>query len=421
MVGGEISLGRFRLDVARRELRRDGRSVRLGSRALDILFVLAAAEGALVTKDELMARVWPGVVVAENNIHVHISALRRALDDNGAGESAIVTVPGRGYRLVRSPGSPAADRSALGQSLPVPDEPSLAVLPFLNLSADPKQEYFADGIAEDIITALSRYPSLFVIARSSCFTYKGRAVGVKEVGRELGVRYVLEGSLRKAGNRIRVGVQLVEAETGSHLWAERYDRNLADIFAVQDEITQVVTVAIAPAIADAELRRAMRRPPDSLDAWLAYQRGLWHLGKATGDDNLLAVKFFEQAIDLDPTFSGAYGGLAMARATAADFQGRFLTETENEVAALARRAVTLDPANSEARSTLASVLYRRADYDGAVAEAESALATCPNLAHAHGVLGAVLVFSGRPQRGLAALEINIRLDPRGPQRVIRLN
>src|SRR5262249_399204 len=158
------------------------------------------------------------------------------------------------------------------------------VLPFTNMSTDPEQEFFADGIAEDIITAMSRYPSLFVIARNSSFTYKGRAVDVKQVGRELGVRYVLEGSLRKSGNRIGVTAQLIEAESGNHVWAERYDRDVSDIFAVQDEITEAVTIAIAPAIADAERQRAMRRPPGSLDAWGAYQRGLWHLSRFTAED-----------------------------------------------------------------------------------------------------------------------------------------
>ena len=201
------------------------------------------------------------------------------------------------------------------------------MLPFTNMSSDPEQEFFADGIAEDIITALSRYPSLFVIARNSCFTYKGRAVDVKQVGRELGVRYVLEGSLRKSGNRIRVTAQLVEAETGKHVWAERYDRDLADIFALQDEIAEAVTIAIAPAIADAEQHRAMRKPPGNLDAWAAYQRGLWHLSKYTVDDNSLAEKYFRQAIDLDPTFSGGYGCLAAAQSRAADFQTRDLPET----------------------------------------------------------------------------------------------
>jgi len=150
--------------------------------------------------------------------------------------------------------------------VPLPDKPSLAVLPFSNMSSDLEQEFFSDGIAEDVITALSRYPELFVIARNSCFTYRGRAVDMKQVGRELGVRYVLEGSVRKAGNRVRVTAQLIEAEAGNHVWANRYDRDLADIFALQDEITEAVATAVAPAIADSERQRAMRKPPGRLDA-----------------------------------------------------------------------------------------------------------------------------------------------------------
>jgi len=215
------------------------------------------------------------------------------------------------------------------------------------------------AFAEDVITALSRFPSLFVIARNSSFTYKGRTVHVKEIGRELGVRYVLEGSLRKSGNRIRVTGQLVEAETGNHVWAERYDRDLVDIFAVQDEITGAVTIAIAPAIADAEQHRAMRKPPGTLDAWAAYQRGLWHLCKANIEDNTLAQKFFQQAINLDPGFAGGYRGLAGARSQSIDFHGQNLPEMVGSVEALARRAVALDGADAEARSRLADVLALR--------------------------------------------------------------
>jgi adenylate cyclase len=306
-------------------------------------------------------------------------------------------------------------------SLALPDKPSVAVLPFTNMSGDPEQEFFADGIAEDIITALSRYPSLFVIARTSCFTYRGRAVDVKQVGRELGVRYVLGGGLRKAGNRIRATAQLVEAETGKHVWAERYDRDLADIFAVQDEITEAVTIAIAPAIDNAEQHRAMRKPPGSLDAWATYQRGLSHLSKATPDDNSLAEKFFQQAIDLDPTFSGAYGGLALALLAAPNFQTRGLLETLSSAEAVARRAVALDSGDAEARSYLGQALWMRGDYEGALAEAERALATTPNLALAHHMLGAALIFSGRPKEGLAALERSIRLDPRHPRSAVRLH
>jgi adenylate cyclase len=272
-----------------------------------------------------------------------------------------------------------------------------------------------------VITALSRYPSLFVIARNSSFTYKGRAVDVKQVGRELDVRYVLEGSLRKSGNRIRVTAQLVEAETGKHVWAERYDGDLADIFAVQDEITEAVTIAIAPAIAEAERRRAMRKPPGSLDAWTAYQRGLWHLSKFTSNDASLAEKFFRRAIDLDPAFAHAYVGLAIAGTETAEFHGHGLPEALSSMEALARQAVGLNGSDAEARSLLSNSLWTRGDYAGAQAEAERALATTPNLAFAHHMLGSTLIFSGRPKEGIAAIERSIRLDPRHPRSAVRLN
>jgi adenylate cyclase len=342
-----------------------------------------------------------------------------AFEDLGEQTLKNIARPLQVYRVC---GSEAGGRmSSVQSSLALPDKPSVAVLPFTNMSSDPEQEFFADGIAEDIITALSRYPSLFVIARNSSFTYKGRAVDVKLVGHELGVRYVLEGSLRKSGSRIRVTAQLVEAETGKHVWAERYDRDLADIFAVQDEITEAVTIAIAPAIADAEQQRGMRKPPGSLDAWAAYQRGLWHLSKSTPDDISLAEKFFQQAIDLDPTFSGAYGGLAGAQDQAAYFFKRDLVEALSLAEALARQAVALDGADAEARSLLGHVLWRRGDYEGALSEAERALATAPNLAFAHQTLGATLIFSGRPKEGVAALERSIRLDPRDPRSAVRLS
>jgi adenylate cyclase len=418
---GEISFGRFRIDLARRELRRDNKPVRLGSRARDILCLLASAGGAVVSKDEVMARVWPGVVVEENNLRVHIRALRKALEEGG-GENCIVTVPGRGYRLLPPQEPSAADPAPeRGLPVPLPDKPSIAVLPLANMSSDPDQEFFADGIAEEVITALSRYPSLFVIARNSSFTYKSRAVDVKQVGRELGVRYVLEGSLRRAGNRIRVTAQLVEAETGKHVWAERYDRDLADIFVVQDEIAQAATIAVAPAIADAERHRALRKPPGSLDAWAAYQRGLWHLSNGNAEDNALAEKFFQRAIDLDPSFAGGYKGLALAQGEAANFQGRGLPGALSSAEVLVRSAVALDGADAEAFSLLGDALRRRGDYEGAVAEIERALTMSPNLALAHAMLGATLIFSGRPKEGLVALQTGIRLDPRDPRSGTRLN
>jgi adenylate cyclase len=358
----------------------------------------------------------PGGICISRTVRDQIrDKLPYSFEDLGEQSVKNIARPVRVYRLGvgaligLSAEPPAAAAKA---PLPLPDKPSVAVLPFANMSNDPEQEFFADGISEDIITALSRYPSLFVIARNSSFTYKGRSIDVKQIGRELSVRYVLEGSLRKSGNRIRVTAQLVETETGNHVWAERYDRDLADIFAVQDEISEAVTIAIAPAVADAERQRAMRKPPDSLDAWTAYQRGLWHHSKSTPHDNALAQKFLKQAIDLDPDFSGSYAGLARAQHQANDFGTSGLPETLSSVEALARRAVALDGADAEARSALANTLWRRGDYEGALAEAERALDTAPNLAHAHHMVGVILIHSGRPKEGLVAIERSVRLNPR---------
>jgi adenylate cyclase len=362
----------------------------------------------------------PGGICVSAAVREHVGTrVAATFTDAGAQQVKNIAEPVHVFRVAASGAPQPADAPA---TPPLPDKPSIAVLPFQNMSSDPEQEFFADGIAEDIITALSRYPSLFVIARNSCFTYKGRAVDVKQVGRELGVRYVLEGSLRKSANRIRVTAQLVDAETGNHLWAERYDRDLADIFAVQDEITDAVTIAIAPAVAGAEQQRAMRKPPGSLDAWAAYQRGSWHYSKTGPENCALAQKFFQTAIDLDPNFAGGYCGLAEAlHQEARLYLTRSLTDAQDLGEKLARRAVTLDGADAEARASLGFVLMACGDYDSALAEAEKALAISPNLASAHGVLGATLVYSGRPKQGLASLETCLRLDPRGPWSAIRLN
>jgi adenylate cyclase len=344
-------------------------------------------------------------------------------DVEDAGEQLLKNIarPVHVYRIIINPARPAATPKADVSMLALPDKPSIAVLPFTNMSGDPEQEFVSDGVAEDVITALSRYPSLFVIARNSSFTYKGRSVDVKQVGRELGVRYVLEGSVRKAGNRIRVTAQLIEAGTSNHVWAERYDRDLADIFPVQDELTQALTTALAPAIAGAEVRRAMRKPPESLDAWAAYQRGLWHLSKATPDDEATSEKFFKQAIDLDPAFAGGYSALALYQLQAAAiYQKLDLRNAQRSAEALARRAVGLDGADAEARSCLGWALQACGDAEGALAETERALSMSPNLAIAHGHRGATLIFAGRQTEGLTALETCIRLDPRDPYLAVRL-
>src|SRR5499426_3186015 len=298
MSGEEVKFGPFRFDPARRELSREGVPVRLGGRALDILAVLASAKGELVTKDELLSQVWPGRVVEENSLAAQVSALRKVLDEGNSGQSRLASVSGRGYRLI--------GLSATLSGPPLPDKPSIAVLPFQNLSDDPQQDYFADGIVEDIITSLSRIRWLFVIARNSSFAYKGRASDVKQVGRALGVRYLLEGSVRKSANRLRIAGQLIDASSGAHLWADRFEGTIEDVFELQDQVTGSVVGAIAPRLLQAEIERARRKPTESLDAYDLFLHGLASLYKFTKEGNEEALRLFYKVVELDPDYAAAY-------------------------------------------------------------------------------------------------------------------
>ena len=276
MAHNELSFGPFRIDLDRRELTHEGARVQVSGRALDILCVLASANGEIVSKDELMTRVWPGFVVEENNIQVHVSALRKALDARKTGHNYLLTVPNRGYRLIGLQPTPPTTSGASDdrKGLPVSHKPSIAVLPFQNMSGDPEQEYFTDGMVDEIITGLSRIKWLSVISRNSTFIYKNKPVAIKEVANKFGVRYVLEGGVRKSGNRVRITAQLIDAETDAHLWAEQYDRVLEDVFALQDEITMHVIGAIEPSLRKAEIDRVKRQRPDNLNAYDLVLRSL---------------------------------------------------------------------------------------------------------------------------------------------------
>ena len=307
----QLHFGRFRLDVGQRRLFRDGALVGLAGKALDILYVLATAKDKVVTKDELMAQVWPGLVVEENNIQVHVSALRKALDEGATGQSVIVTVPGRGYRFSAplSKVDPEASTNEAQHPAPIPGT-SVAVLPFTNMSGDPDQEYFADGIVEDIITGLSRIKWVVVIARNSSFIYRGKAVDVKQVGRELGSRYVLEGSVRKDHDRVRITAHLIDTDTGAHLWAARYDRVLDDVFALQDEIAMSVIGAMEPSLRKVEIERVKRKRPDSLDAYDLVLRALPFVHTSMPSAADAAIPLLQKALELDPNYAGAHALLA---------------------------------------------------------------------------------------------------------------
>jgi adenylate cyclase len=327
--------------------------------------------------------------------------------------------PVRVYRIVLgegTDGSDAGDASSGGPAaLELPDKPSIAVLPFSNMSGDPEQDYFADGITEDIITALSRVRWLFVIARNSTFSYKGTSPDVRQVSRDLGVLYVLEGSVRKGGNRIRITAQLIEATTGRHVWADRYDRDLGDVFALQDELTETLIAAIEPELSSAERERAIRKPPETLDAWSWFQRGLWHHYRFTKEDNAEAQVLFRKAIALDPNFSRALA--ALAHALYWDTLFGFTDtpqETLAEAAQLARKAMSLDDKEPFAYFSMGRIHALKGEFDRAIPELQQAIELNPSFAHAYFGLGFALTLAGRPEDTVAQMDNAIRLNPHDP-------
>jgi TolB-like protein len=341
------------LDLDRRELTRGSEAIAVGPKVFDLLVFLVRTRERVVTKDEVLDAVWSGRAVSESTLTSHINAVRKAIGDSGEEQRLVRTVARKGFRFVGDVREASGPESAIAASaepalpkesreLSLPDKPSVAVLPFQNLSGDPEQEYFADGVVEDIILALSRMRWLFVIARNSSFTYKGRAVDVRQVGRELGVRYVLEGSVRKSASRLRITGQLIDATNGAHLWAERFEGSYDDIFELQDRIAESVVVAIAPQLELAEIQRANRKPTESLHAYDYYLRGLtkFHLATRAGLDE--ALPLFYKAIELDPEFASAYGMAAWCYYWRK--MNRWLNDRRadgEEAARLCRSAVTL--------------------------------------------------------------------------------
>jgi TolB-like protein len=414
------SFGPFRLDVEAGILFRGAEPVALGQRAVALLQILAEEGGSPISKDRLIESAWPGLAIEESNLPVQIAALRRVFAEEPGGDSWIETLPRRGYRYVgpvvikkqENQGATGNEQPALA----LPDQPSLAVMPFTNLSGNPEQEYFADGIVEDIITDLSRIKWLFVIARNSSFIYKGQAVNVGRVGRELGVRYVLEGSVRKAGERVRITGRLIDTSTGAHLWADRFDGALGDIFDLQDRVTESVVSAVAPKLERAEIERAKRKPTESLDAYDYYLRGVASNIAYTREGDNEALRLFYRAIELDPDFAVAYG-----RATWIFVNRKsngWMTDRALEIAEaarLGRRAVELGDDDAAALSWGGFALaYFAHELDDGIAYIDRALVLNPNLAAAWYVSAWVRVFFGDPEDAIERLGRAIRLSPLDP-------
>jgi TolB-like protein len=414
------------LDPGRRELTRASRVVAVGPQVFDLLLYLVENRERVVSKDNVLDVVWAGRTVSESTLTSHINAARKAIGDSGDEQRLIRTVARKGFRFVGDVMEvPSSDGAASLKAAPVPsdetpasalalpDKPSIAVLAFLNLSGDPEQEYFADGVVEDIISALSRIRWLFVVARNSSFTYKGQAVDVKQIGRELGVRYVLEGSVRKAANRVRITGQLIDATTGAHLWADRFEGTLDDIFELQDQVTESVVGSIAPQLERAEIERAKRKPTESLDAYDFYLRGMANLHIGTREANDQALPLFSKAIQLDPDFASAYAMAAWCHFWR-KVNGWMVDRPREsaEGARLARRAVELgkDDAVALARSGHA-LAHLAGDLDSGIALIDRALVLNPNLAAAWFLGGFLRIWRGQSEDAIERFAHAMRLNP----------
>ena len=433
----DYRFGEFEIDIGRHELRRGGQAVRIEPQVFDLLLHLVRNRDRIVSKDELIEAIWQGRIISEAALSTCVSAARRAVGDSGGSQQFIRTVPKRGFRFVckiDDEAKPAVndDKGADGSvatakpveiiqditdapALALPDKPSIAILPFQNLSGDPDQEYFADGLTEDIITGLSRQRWFFVIARNSTFAFKGGAVDVRKVAGELGVRYVLEGSVRKAAGKVRVTGQLIDAVHGVHLWADRYDRELADVFELQDDITNKVIGSVGPQILVAEAARIRRKPPQSMHAWDLVLQALPHMWRASADEQRRAQELLQQAIAIDPDYAHAHALLGWTHVTLFNLVvGRPISEFTDKALDFGAKAVALDSEDPWGHLVLGMGHARRRRSELAVAHLSKSVELNPSFVLGHAALGYALACGGEPERGLQALERAERLSPRDP-------
>src|SRR6266545_1110384 len=439
----DFRFAEFEIDLGQHELRRSGQVVAIEPQVFDLLVYLIRNRDRIVSKDELIEAIWQGRIVSEAALSSRVSAVRRVIGDNGDDQRLIRTLHKRGFRFIgpvddaaaAPPGSSAANGAAERQApatkdsieaapktegsraplLPLPDKPSIAVLPFQNISGDPEQDYFADGLTEDIITGLSRQRWFFVIARNSTFAYKGEAVDVRRVASELGVRYVLEGSVRKGGDKVRVTGQLIDATNGVHLWADRYDRALADIFELQDDITDRVIGSVGPQILVAEAARVRRKPPQSIDAWDLVMQAVPHMWRMSTQEHGRAQELLQRAIALDADYAHAHALLGWTYVTMFNLDTRRpIGEFTDQALAAGTTAVMLDDEDPWGHLVVGLGHARRRRPELALRHLSQSIELNPSFALGHAGLGYAMAVGGQPERGLQALEQAHRLSPRDP-------
>jgi TolB-like protein len=388
----------------------------------DLLSYLINNRERIVSRDELLDNLWKGKVVSDAALGVCLKDARKAVGDSGDRQSIIKTVRGRGYQFVarvtesdenKMPNQ--ENQSILGKTLTLPDKPSVAVMPFTNMSNDPEQDFFADGVTEDIITELSRERDLFVIARNSTFAYKDRSPDIGQVARELGVKFVLEGSVRKAGDRIRLNAQLIDAQNNSHVWAERYDRALEDVFEVQDELTRTISNTLLQKFREAETDRALRQTPQSIVAYDHYLRAFGLVLNFTKAGNAAAILEAHRALEIDPDYARAYMILAWAHAHRTS--SGWTDDPESEIALsreAALKAVIFDTNDFWGHAALSHAELFAGNHDRSLNAVNRAVALNPNSADSHALRGIVLNFVGDPVEALDEMKLAVRLNPNHP-------
>jgi TolB-like protein len=407
------------LDTEIYKLKRLGQPVSVEPLAFDLLVYLIEQRGRVVTREELLDNLWKGKVVTDSALGARLKDARKVVQDSGTKQAVIKTIHGRGYQFIADVKELETDDSAvieevlvMSEPLLLPDVPSIAVLPFTNMSNDPEQEFFSDGITEDIITALSKIKNLLVIARNSTSTYKGKSVDVSQVSREQGVRYVLEGSVRKVGNRIRVTAQLIEATTGHHTWAEHYDRELKDIFAVQDEITKNVTVALQVELTEGEQARVYAGGTNSVEAWECVVRGKDLLERHVKEDIFEAQRLLERAVQLDPKYATALTYLGWTHNENSRWGWGETPESSLDSAIESgRSALELEKDHADSYALLGFCYSLRGDHDQALAMTENATRLAPNHAYITAVSATMLRGAGRLQDAVWRIKKAMRLSP----------